>query len=58
MNRYHPGSSTIVASRLGLAHVPAQLKVENPGLVAHYLECRRWERLIAAGQRLLTRKLG
>jgi hypothetical protein len=30
MNQYHRGSSTIVASRLGLAHVGAQLKVENP----------------------------
>ena len=30
MNRYDRGSSTIVASRLGSAHVGAQLKVENP----------------------------
>jgi hypothetical protein len=30
MNRYHQGSSTIVASRFGSAHVGAQLKVENP----------------------------
>jgi hypothetical protein len=33
MNRYHRGSSTIVASRLGLAHAGAQLKVENPVLL-------------------------
>jgi hypothetical protein len=31
MNRYHRGSSPIAASRLGSAHVEAQLKVENPG---------------------------
>jgi hypothetical protein len=30
MNRYHRGSSPIAASRLGSAHVEAQLKVENP----------------------------
>ena len=30
MNRYHRGSSTIVAPKLRSAHVGAQLKVENP----------------------------
>jgi hypothetical protein len=30
MKRYHRGFSTIVTSRLGSAHLGAQLKVENP----------------------------
>src|SRR6516162_4812917 len=29
MNRYRRGSSTILSSRFGLAHIGAQLKVEN-----------------------------
>jgi hypothetical protein len=61
MNRYHRGASTVVASRLGLAHVRSQLKVENPAPLRTIwnfdLLPSPTSGLIAAGQRLFTRKL-
>ena len=56
MNRYRRGSNNIVASKFGLAPGGAQLKVENPLPLRTIRNFDFRERLIAAGQRLFTRK--
>jgi hypothetical protein len=53
MNRYRRGSSTIVASRFGLAPEGAQLKVENPLPLRTIGNFGFRERPVVEGQRFL-----